>query len=151
MSLAVHLMEGLGYLLPACHQLSICDGRLELRDELPRNRVVLDVHVANGDSQRIGIRAEGHISEREDDLVVGVTELRVVGVMNPVKLRCDRKAVHECGNFAADVRMSHKAGDGHCHELPDNQCSGGTKHEQRELDDHFTAKGVEEVMAPTLQ
>ena len=64
-------------MLAARNKLPICDRRLEFRDELPRNRVVLDASVANSDAQRIGMRSECHIPEREDDTVVGIAELRV--------------------------------------------------------------------------
>src|SRR5262249_41568971 len=93
----------LGRLLPARHKLSVCEGRLELLDELPRNRVVIDASVANDHAQRIGMRAERHIPEREDDTTVGVAELRVGCVMNTVNLRSDSEAVHEGGNSASDV------------------------------------------------
>ena len=97
------------------------------------------------------MRSEYHIPEREYDTVVGVAELRVGGVMQTVKLRSDREAVHERGNAALDVCMPHEAGDGHGHELPEDQLGGGAEHEQREPYDYPTAKGVEEVMASALQ
>src|SRR5262249_22489428 len=120
-------------------------------DELPRNWVVMDASVANSDAQRIGMRAERHIPEREDDTVVRVAELQVGGVMKPVKLRCDREVVHERGNAASDVRMTHKACDGLCNKLPEDQLGGCAEYEQREPDDHPAAKRVEAVMTPTLQ
>jgi len=86
----------------ARHKRPVCDRRLDLLDELPRNRVVLDASVTNGDEQRIGMRSERHIPEREDDTIVGVAEPRVGGVMQTVKFRSDRETVHERGNSAAN-------------------------------------------------
>ena len=111
----------------------------------------MDASLAHGDAQRIGMRSERHIPEREYDTVVGVTELRVGCVMQTVKLWSNSEAVHERGNSTSDVRMTHEAGDGHCHELPEDQLGGSAEHEQREPHDYPTAKGVEEVMASALQ
>src|SRR5262245_33241950 len=111
----------------------------------------MDASLAHGDAQRVGMRSERHIPEREYDTVVGVAELRVGGVMQTVKFRSDREAVHERGNSASDVRMPHETGDGHSNELPEDQLGAPAEHEQREPYDYPTAKGVEEVMASALQ
>src|SRR5262244_2947268 len=102
----------------------------------------MDASLAHSDAQRVGMRSEHHIPEREYDTIVGVAELRVGGVMQTVKLRSNSEAVHERGNSASDVRMPHEAGDSHCNELPEDQLGGGAEHEQREPYDYPTAKGV---------
>src|SRR4029453_10275865 len=147
----VFLTFSLGCLLPARNKLPVCDGRLDLLDEPSRNRVVMDASLAHGDAQRIGMRSEHHIPEREYDTVVGVAEPWVGCVMQTGKLRRNSEAVHERGNSASDVRMTHEAGDGHGNELPEDQLGGSAEHEQREPYDYPTAKRIEDVMASTLQ
>jgi len=127
------------------------EGRREFLDEPPRNWVVLGPGAGDGHIKWIDMRAARHVPKWQHHAEVGIAELGVGRVVDPVELWSDREAVYEPGNLELDIRVPHETGDGLRDELPIDQLCRYAERKEREPNHPSTPERVEEVMASSLQ